>query len=142
MRISVVGLGPGPADWVTPAAMARLLLSGARVFVRTRFFPGLDSLLRDVAWSSFDDVYESAFSLDEVQSVIAARLLAAGDDVVLAVPGDGVLGEALLQRLRDAAATIEVVPGLPLGVGALAASGLGASDGAQFVEATSLGGSG
>src|SRR5579859_965544 len=142
MRVSVVGLGPGPLDWITPAAVARLRLPKARVFVRTRFFPGLDALLAGVDWSSFDDVYDAASSLSEVQSEIASRLLGAGDEVVLAVPGDGVLGEALLARLRDGGATLEVVPGVPLGTGALAAAGLSAPDGAQLVDATSLGGSG
>ena len=130
-------------DWVTPAAVARLTLPQARVFVRTRFFPGVDALLRDVEWSSFDDVYEAAASLSEVHAEIASRLLAsASEEVVLAVPGDGVLGEALLLRLLDAGASVELIPGVPLGTGALAASRLAAPDGAQFVEATALGGSG
>src|SRR5207253_440343 len=60
----------------------------------------------------------------------------------LAVPGDGILGEAVLRRLRDAGARVEVVPGVPLGVSALAAAAMPAVDGAQMVEATSLGGSG
>src|SRR6516164_7667322 len=101
MRVSVVGLGPGPLDWITPAAVARLQTPGARVFVRTRLFPGLAGLLEGVAWTSFDEVYEAATSMAEVEAAIAERLLAAGDDVVLAVPGDGVLGEAILARLLD-----------------------------------------
>jgi tetrapyrrole methylase family protein/MazG family protein len=130
-------------DWVTPAAVARLTLPKARVFVRTRFFPGLDVLLDGVSWSSFDDVYDAAASLADVQSEIASRLLAAaGEEVVLGVPGDGVLGEALLARLREGGASVDVVPGVPLGGAALAAAGLATPDGAQFVEATSLGGSG
>jgi tetrapyrrole methylase family protein / MazG family protein len=141
MRLSVVGLGPGPREWITPAAASRLKMPDARVFARTRFFPSLSDLLAGVAWSSFDDVYESAAALEEVNARIAAELLAAGEEVVLAVPGDGVLGEALLSRLQ-LEATIDVIPGIPLGSGALAASGIAAPDGAQFVEATSLGGSG
>src|ERR1051326_9183805 len=123
MRVSVVGLGPGPVDWVTPAAVARLTLPKARVFVRTRFFPGLNALLRDVAWSSFDEVYDSAATLAEVHTEIASRLLACScEEVVLAVPGDGVLGEALLGRLRDEGASVEVIPGVPVAAGALSAS--------------------
>jgi tetrapyrrole methylase family protein / MazG family protein len=142
MRVWVVGLGPGPADWITPAARARLRAPGAHVFARTALFPALPDLLHDIAWTAFDDVYQSASTLEEVHVSIASRLLAAGDDVVLAVPGDGVLGEAILTRLLSAGAAVDVVPGVPLGAGALAASGLSASDGAQLVEATSLGGSG
>jgi tetrapyrrole methylase family protein/MazG family protein len=161
MSVSVVGLGPGPLEWISPAASARLRLPGAQVFVRTRFFPNLDRLLEGVEWQSFDDLYERAESLAEVEAAMAERLLAAArsaagttpvsdsaapesalGEVVLAVPGDGILGEAILRRLRDCGATVEVVPGVPLGIGALAAAGLSAADGAQLVEATSLGGSG
>jgi tetrapyrrole methylase family protein/MazG family protein len=129
-------------DWITPAALARLQTPDARVFVRTRFFPGLAGLLEGVVWTSFDEVYESASTLAEVDTTIAERLLTAGDDVVFAVPGDGVLGEAIHSRLLDSGASVDVVPGVSLGTGALAAARLPASDGAQFVEATSLGGSG
>ncbi len=161
MRVSVVGLGPGPVDWITSAATSRLRLPRAHVFVRTRFFPKLDQVLAGIEWQSFDDLYEQAESLAEVETLMAERLLAAGrsaeagthvgentaseiapGEVVLAVPGDGVLGEAILARLREAEAVVEVVPGVPLGVSALAAAGLSAADGVQVVEATSLGGSG
>ena len=142
MRISVVGLGPGPREWITPAALARLREPGGRVFARTRFFPGLSELLDGVPWNSFDDLYETAESLDQVNAAIAERLLGADGDVVLAVPGDGVLGEEVLRRLTDGGAELDVVPGVPLSIGALAATQMSAADGAQVVEATSLGGTG
>jgi tetrapyrrole methylase family protein / MazG family protein len=142
MRVSVVGLGPGAADWISPAAVARLHLAGARVFARTRFFPGLERLLDGLQWATFDELYERAASLDDVQTSMVERLLSAGDEVVLAVPGDGALGEAVLARLRAGGASVEVVAGVSLGVAALAAAGLDAANGAQLVEATSLGGSG
>ncbi|HEV7663968.1 MAG TPA: SAM-dependent methyltransferase, partial [Chloroflexota bacterium] len=142
MRLSVVGLGPGRADWISAAAIDRLHTPGASVFARTRFFPGLDSLLADVRWDSFDELYERGDTLHEVHAEMAERLLTAGADVVLAVPGDGTLGEAVLDPLRRGGATIDVIPGITLGVSALAAAALAASDGAQIVEATALGGSG
>src|SRR5260221_7410085 len=128
MRISVVGLGPGPLDWVPPAALARLRLPGARAFVRTRFFPNLERLLEGVEWQSFDDLYERSESLADVEMAMAERLLEAAEgDVVLGVPGDGVLGEAVLTTLREGGGVVEVVPRVPLGVGALAAAGLSAA---------------
>jgi tetrapyrrole methylase family protein/MazG family protein len=142
MRVSVVGLGPGPLDWITPAAISRLRTPGASVFTRTNLFPGLSTVLAGVDWESFDTVYESAGSLAEVNTTIVERLLTAGEEVVLAVPGDGVLGEAVLEPLIGGGAAVEVVPGVPLGLGALAAAGVPAADGVQVVEATSLGGSG
>jgi tetrapyrrole methylase family protein/MazG family protein len=142
MRVSVVGLGPGPLDWISRAAIDRLRSPGTRVFVRTRLFPGLDELLVGVAWESFDELYETADSLDEVNRRMVERLLAADGHVVLALPGDGVLGEAVLDALRAGGADVDVVPGVGLGVSALAAASVTAADGAQVVEATSLGGSG
>jgi tetrapyrrole methylase family protein/MazG family protein len=143
MRVSVIGLGPGPLDLITLAAKNRLHAPGARVFVRTRFFPGIDELLAGVVWESFDDLYERAESLPDVYARMSERLLEAGnEDVVLAVPGDGTLGEALLDRLRGQNVRVEVLPGVALGTAALAAAGVSAPDGAQMVEASALGGSG
>src|SRR5437588_10897869 len=101
MRVTVVGLGPGPREWITPAALARLHTPGARVFARTRFFPDLERILDGLVWESFDALYETAASLDEVNALMATRLLSAGEHAVLAVPGDGTLGEAVLSRLSD-----------------------------------------
>ena len=141
MRITVVGLGPGPAEWVSPAAVACLREPGARVFARTALHPALAAL--DVRCDSFDAVYDQASTLDEVHGAIAERLLSASaDEVALAVPGDGMLGEALLERLRASGADVRVMPGVPLAIGALAASGVPASEGLQAVEATALGGQG
>jgi tetrapyrrole methylase family protein/MazG family protein len=142
MRVTVVGLGPGLSTWLTAAALERLRAPGARLFVRTRMFPKLDELLIGLKWESFDELYETAETLDEVHERMAERLLASGDDVILAVPGDGVLGEAILRLLRDRGAEVEVVPGVPHSGAALAAAAMTAQDGVQSVEATSLGGSG
>src|SRR3712207_77158 len=130
-RLTVVGLGPGPLEWVTAAARERLRTPGPPVFARTRLHPALDGLLEGVAWHSFDHLYEASASLDEVGSAMVEHLLAAGGDVTLAVPGDGMLGEALLARLRERGARVEIIPGVPLGLGALAAAEVDASDGAQ-----------
>ncbi len=138
MRVTVVGLGPGPSSLLTVAALEAA--RGTRVVARTRFHPALSAL--DAEFESLDEVYDRATSLADVEAGLVERLLATGDDVVLAVPGDGVLGESVLQRLRSAGAVIDVVPGVPLGVGALAAAGLDATDGAQLVEAAALGGAG
>src|SRR5262249_35842207 len=93
-------------------------------------------------WQSLDVLYETADSLEELQQALVERLLSVGDHVVLAVPGDGMLGEAIVQRLHDGGAELDIVPGVPLGVGALAAAQVSAPDGAQMVDATALGGSG
>jgi tetrapyrrole methylase family protein / MazG family protein len=138
VRVTVVGLGPGPADLLTSAALRLLQQPDRPIFARTRFHPALAGF----AFTSLDAVYDQAASLADVEQTLVSRLLDAGDDIVLAVPGDGVLGESVLGRLREAGATVEVVPGVALAIGALAGVGLSASDGVQAVEATSLGGAG
>src|SRR2546425_10527979 len=94
MGASVVGLGPGPSEWISSAAMARLHTPGAHVFARTRFFPHLAQVLSGLDWESFDQLYETAESLDQVHREIAERLVAAGDVGVLAGPGAGLPGVA------------------------------------------------
>jgi tetrapyrrole methylase family protein / MazG family protein len=138
MRVTVVGLGPGPADLLTAAAVRLLHQPDRPVFARTALHPALAGL----SVQGLDAVYEHAASLVEVETTLVRQLLDAGEDIVLAVPGDGVLGESVLERLREAGASVEVMPGVPLAVGALAAVGLSAADGVQAVEATSLGGAG
>src|SRR4051812_46275285 len=125
MRVTVVGLGPGPADLLTAAAQRWLAQSEVPVFARTRFHPALDG----VAFDSLDDVYEGAASLADVDALLVQRLLGSSVDVVLAVPGDGVLGESVLSGLRAAGVVVEVLPGVPLGIGALACAGVDAADG-------------
>src|SRR5918912_622595 len=141
MRVTVVGLGPGPAEWVSPAARARLLTPSARVFVRTAVHPAVPELLQGVAFESFDALYEHEPTVETVHAAIAERLLASGDgggDVVLAVPGDGALGEGVLERLRSGGAELAIVPGVALGVGALAAAALPSSEGVQAIDAAAV----
>src|SRR5438105_1278281 len=126
MRVTAVGLGPGPSDLLTVAAQRLLGQARVPLVARTRFHPALDGL----AVTSLDSVYEHATSLADVDDALVAELVAMGDDVVLALPGDGTLGESVLDRLRSAGVEVDVVPGVPLGIGALAAAGLSAVDGA------------
>jgi len=143
--LTIVGLGPGPAEWVTAGAVAVLRRPGARVFVRTALHPAVTALLGGLPYESFDAAYEAAADFPSLQQEIAGRLLRARDaglDVVLAVPGDGVVGEALVAELGRQKQLFMVLPGVPLGLGALAAAGIPASDGLQTVDALALGGTG
>ena len=64
-----------PPAWITPAAIDRLHTPGARVFARTRYFPDIERLLEGLAWESFDEIYDVAPSLEEVNRAIAERLI-------------------------------------------------------------------
>jgi tetrapyrrole methylase family protein/MazG family protein len=144
----VVGLGPGPDSWLTTAALEALHRPRARVFARTALHPALARLSHELPAESFDELYAAADDLDSVYAAMSERLLAAltdsGSDspVVLAVPGDGALGEELLGRLRSAGVELAIVPGVPLAIGVLAAAGVAPVPGVQAVDAAALGGSG
>jgi tetrapyrrole methylase family protein/MazG family protein len=146
MPLTVVGLGPGPAGWLTRDAEAALRQPNARVFARTLLHPALDAMADQVQIESFDELYASAPTLDAVYDEMATRLiveLEAGDGpMILAVPGDGVLGEELLVRLRLAHISLSIVPGVPIAPAVLAAVDQPLVAGVQTVEASALGGSG
>lgn len=137
--LTVVGLGPGPSAWLTQAGSAALRAEGVRVLARTRLHPALEG----VPYESFDELYAAADELDGLFSLIADRLgeAAATADVVYAVPGDGVLAEGVVAALRERDLRATVLPGVSDGLAALAASGFTAVDGAQSVDALSVGGS-
>jgi tetrapyrrole methylase family protein/MazG family protein len=141
-RVVVVGLGPGGADLLLPAARAAIVATPAeRRFVRTLRHPAVDDLVADgVGFRSCDDIYESAGRAGEVYEAIAARLAAAADDgdVCFAVPGSPAVGENSVALLRERLGKrLVLVPGLSfldlawlrLGVDPLAGSGARAVDG-------------
>ena len=115
-RVTVVGLGPAGPDLVTAAALDAIARIEVR-FVRTSRHPSA-SVVLDVGATSFDDVYESAASMDEVYATIVSRLVAAAaehGEVLYAVPGSPAVAERTVQLLLtdgDAEVEVEVVPAL------------------------------
>lgn len=99
--ITICGLGPGGRDRITEETAA--LLGGAeRVFLRTARHPSAD---RAPGAASFDELYESADSFDEVYRSIADSVLnvaRADGDVVYAVPGSPLVLERSVRHLRAA----------------------------------------
>jgi tetrapyrrole methylase family protein/MazG family protein len=112
--ITVVGLGPGDLELITPQTMA--LLRDGRVFLRTRVHPTLETMPESGAWSSFDDFYERLDSFDAVYAAIVEVLLREAETgpIVYAVPGHPLFGEAtvrlLLERGRREEVAVRVVP--------------------------------
>jgi tetrapyrrole methylase family protein/MazG family protein len=116
-RVVVVGLGPGGADLLLPAARAALLaVPPSRRFVRTARHPAVADLAAEgLEFESFDAVYDGAGAIPDVYEAIAARLLAAaGDgDVCFAVPGSPAVGEQSVALLRARLGKrLRLVPGL------------------------------
>ncbi len=97
--VRVVGLGPGDADLLTRRTWD--LLSGAPVArLRTRVHPAAEAFV-DVP--SYDDLYESAASFDELYAAIVDDLVElarrTGGEVVYAVPGSPVVAERTVELL-------------------------------------------
>ena len=137
--LTVVGLGPGGADLVLPAAR-QALEAARRRFVRTARHPAVEELRAEgVEFEAFDRIYEQASDLDAVYPAIVAELLAAteaGDGVVYAVPGSPVVAERTVVLLREALGDeLVVVPGVSFADLAWTRLGIDPLGGARVVDA-------
>ncbi|MDQ6928370.1 MAG: nucleoside triphosphate pyrophosphohydrolase [Actinomycetota bacterium] len=143
MGVTVVGLGPAGPELMTSETVAALKSHECR-FVRTMRHPSAAGLSGVV---SFDDVYDSAGSLDEVYGAIVDALAEAAreeGDVLYAVPGAPLVAERTVELLRaDDRVDVTLLPALSfldlvwsrLGVDPVA-SGVRLVDGQRFgVEA-------
>jgi tetrapyrrole methylase family protein/MazG family protein len=118
--VVVVGLGPAGADLI-PEATYAALAGAATSFVRTARHPAV-AAAAEVApggLASFDRLYETAGTIDEVYGAIVEELVRAattaaarepGAFVVYAVPGSPFVAERAVVRLRaDGRVGVEVV---------------------------------
>lgn len=106
------GLGPGPADLVTAATSAAIDRVPQR-YLRTRRHPSAGVV--GVA-SSFDHLYDTAETVDQVYDGIVESLVAAANqhrEVLYAVPGSPIVAESTVDRLRaDSRVDVEILPSL------------------------------
>jgi tetrapyrrole methylase family protein/MazG family protein len=110
-RVVVVGLGPGDPAQLSLAAADAIKRIPTR-FLRTARHPSASAVPGATA---FDDVYESASSLEDVYVAIVDTVVAAaeGSEVLYAVPGSPMVAERTVELLRaDHRVDVEVVPGL------------------------------
>jgi tetrapyrrole methylase family protein/MazG family protein len=110
--VVVIGLGPGGPDLLTTAA-AGALASIPNRYLRTARHPAAVAVAGAV---SFDSVYESAASLDEVYAGIVDALAEAAAEhgtVLYAVPGSPLVAERTVELLRgDDRVEVRLVPAL------------------------------
>ena len=145
-HVVVVGLGPAGTDLVGPGATEQLGDPG-RTWLRTARHPAAAAL---DGVQTFDDVYDSAGTFDEVYAAIVERLVAAAgtafpQPVVYAVPGSPLVAERTVDLLRaDERVDVTIVPALSfldlawsaLGLDPLAA-GVRLVDAADFADVAS-----
>jgi len=111
-KVTIVGLGPGPADLLTAGTRAAIDRIGHR-FLRTTRHPSAGVV---GAAESFDDVYDREPTFDAVYARIADRLASAAaehGEVLYAVPGSPRVLERTVDLLvADDRVETEVLPAL------------------------------
>ena len=111
-RVTVVGLGPAGPELMTAATVSAIAATRTR-FVRTARHPAAPAVPDAV---TFDAVYETAATIEDVYPAIAEALVAAAvihGEVLYAVPGSPAVAERTVELLRaDSRVTTDVVPAL------------------------------
>ena len=142
--IHIVGLGCGDEKQLTLGTI-ELLQSGMPVYVRTHRHPSMSWLqAHDIAYTSFDDLYDNAEDFASLYTHIASVLVqaAVSGSVLYAVPGHPLVAERVSQILLDMARTGEVtvhvhaavsaVDGITASLGIDPASGLVIQDALDY----------
>ena len=138
-RVTIVGLGPAGPGLITNETRDAIDNHAVR-FLRTARHPSASAV---ASATTFDDVYDTATSLDSVYQQIVERLVAAAHEhgrVLYAVPGSPLVAERTVELLRhDPRTDTTIVPALSfldlawaaLGIDPLAA-GVRLVDGQRF----------
>lgn len=102
--ISVIGLGFGSIEGLTPSIIARMQATG-KVYMRTKDFPLVDYIhSQGIEVQSFDDVYEAYDTFEEVYEEITKRLIAFAKEeghIIYAVPGHPRVAERTVHLLVE-----------------------------------------
>jgi tetrapyrrole methylase family protein / MazG family protein len=144
-RVIVIGLGPGSPEHLTLAAR-RALYCGQPVYFRTGRHPLARYLAGEgVHISTFDRLYRRANTFEQVYRSIARRLINAArhaETVCYAVPGDPMVAEAAVERLRRLAprcgVKVKVLHGISFIEPVLDALNLDLLDGVTVMDALAL----
>ena len=117
--ITVVGLGAGDLNQL-PLGVYKLLMSAKHVFLRTKEHPVVQELISELdaetrfeQYTSFDKLYESYDSFEDVYKKITQILLKAAvkGDIIYAVPGHPMVAERVVQLLLASQAEVEIKGG-------------------------------
>ena len=141
MKITVVGLGPGPYDLLTREA-ALILQQAPRVLVRTARHPTLSEFPPSIKWESLDYVYDRHESYENLYQDLAREVMAVASkdgEAIYAVPGDPSVAEdsvrELLRLAKEQDVEVRVAPGVSFVEVTLSAAGVTATGGLQLLDA-------
>ena len=144
MSITILGLGPGdPADLTRQAW--DLLSEANEVYLRTAHHPTVAHLPNHVTRYTFDELYETLDSFEDVYEAMAERVVTLGrrpQGVLYAVPGHPLIGESSVARILTAARSegqqVRMVGGLSFVEPVLELLGIDGLQGLQLADATDL----
>jgi tetrapyrrole methylase family protein/MazG family protein len=143
-RLTIIGLGPGSPEDLTREAW-EILSQLDEVWLRTTHHPVVSGLPAGLDVHSFDHLYESAETFEDVYAQITTRILSLAEraqGVAYAVPGHPLMGESTVTRILSATAdeelSIRIVAGLSFLEPSLAALAYDALDGLQIIDALEM----
>jgi len=108
--ITIVGLGPAGAEYLTREAWAHLEQC-EEVWLRTKFHPAVAGLPQGVQARSFDDLYDTDKEISHVLANIVARVLELGkreQGVTYCVPGSPFVAEETVSEVVKAVANTDI----------------------------------
>jgi tetrapyrrole methylase family protein/MazG family protein len=142
--ITLLGLGPGNPAQLTREAWD-VLASAEEVTLRTRQHPSVQGLPPGLKVFSFDKIYESGETFEQVYAAIVEKVLELGErpqGVIYAVPGDPFVAEAtspeIARRARNSAIPLRIVNGISFLEPIFAALGLDPYPRLSLVDAIAL----
>ena len=116
--ITLLGLGPGDPNQLTREAW-NLLINASEIYVRTIHHPVITSLPPGLVLHSFDSLYESLDSFEEVYEQIIDHILVLGSGpsgVIYAVPGHPFVAEStgpeIFRRAKAARIPVRICEGI------------------------------
>ncbi|HEX2988143.1 MAG TPA: SAM-dependent methyltransferase, partial [Chloroflexota bacterium] len=141
MKITILGLGPGPYPLLTQEAR-EVLDQTPKLWLRTSRHPTVEKLPKTVKWESLDYVYDRCESFDCLYRELAAEVISIArreGDIVYAVPGDPTVAEdsvrEILKAAGDEGIEIQIVSGVSFIEVMLAAARTTLSGGLQLLDA-------
>ncbi len=142
--ITLLGLGPGDPNLLTREAW-HILESASEVYLRTRQHSTVADFPENLQVHSFDHLYETTDSFDEVYDEIVAQVLTLGsrpEGVIYAVPGHPFVAEStgpeIYRRARSANIPVRVCEGLSFLEPVASALGIDPYPHTALVDALSL----
>ena len=150
-EITIVGLGPGSPDQISLGALDALR-EADHIYFRTKLHPIIPWLIEELGlspsgYTTFDSIYETARSFDQVYSEIVRILTAQlhkGGSVTYAVPGHPTVAETsvaqLLEWAKGTGKSLRIIPSMSCLDAVYAALGIDPTAGLVIGDAFELDG--